>query len=79
MPEISVLQAEIIGLFLKSVFYSIYLASCSFCWLLLLQTGSHWQQSNEVDWTMVVVSLVLFVIATLNLSLHLYEGKGRVW
>ena len=74
MPEISVSQAEIIGLFLESVFYGIYLVSCPFCWLLLLRKGSRRQRSNEVNWIIVVASLVLFVIATLDLSLHLYQN-----
>ena len=74
MPEIPFPEVQIIGLFLQSIFYGIYLVSCPFCWLALLRTASRWRQYNEVNWILIVVSCMFFVIATLDLFLHLYQN-----
>jgi len=64
-------EAQIVGLFGESVAYGIYTVTLSFCAVALLREHDSWKPARRTNWLMVVVGILLFCVATLDLTLGL--------
>lgn len=65
------IEAVIIQLAMEAVFYGIYLVSCGFCAVSLFRYHDERKRFRDVNWIMVVVGLLLFSIASLDLSVDI--------
>ncbi|KAJ7211409.1 hypothetical protein GGX14DRAFT_363024 [Mycena pura] len=69
MPEISQAAAELIEQFVGCMLYGIYLVTFGIAERRLLTTDSgRWRRRSEIRWVMLVVSILLFVNATVDIS-----------
>ncbi|KIJ46937.1 hypothetical protein M422DRAFT_206169 [Sphaerobolus stellatus SS14] len=73
MSDLPVTETQLIGLFGESIAYGIYVVSLGFSANALLRKPEGWKRAREINWVMVIVSFLLFVIATLDVSLGLYN------
>ncbi|KAJ7037807.1 hypothetical protein C8F04DRAFT_1329070 [Mycena alexandri] len=86
MEDFPITEAQILGLFLESVFWGIYLITFFLCLRSLLFTPNYeLKRFSEINWPMLVVTLLMCVLATLDVAvglLHniqafvLYNGPG---
>ena len=61
-------EAQIIGNWFETLAYGIYFVTCGFCARALLVIGSEgrWRKPNEVNWFMLSVAILLFVVGTFD-------------
>jgi len=80
-----VTEAQIVALFMESVFYGIYLVSLFYCMRALLWSQVNRKMKNDINWPMLVVTLLLATFATLDVAFGLrhvldafifYKGPG---
>ncbi|KAJ7719942.1 hypothetical protein B0H16DRAFT_1386994 [Mycena metata] len=86
MEDIPITEAQILGLFLESVFWGMYLITFVYCLrTLLFGLNFEIKRPSEINWPMVVITLLMCVLATLDTAvglLHLiqafvlYTGPG---
>ncbi|KAJ7151024.1 hypothetical protein C8R46DRAFT_824008, partial [Mycena filopes] len=84
--DFPITEAQIVGLFLESVFWGIYLITLVLCLRsLLFTTNFGFKRLQDINWPMLVVALAMCVLATLDVAvglLHnieafvLYTGPG---
>lgn len=68
-------KAQIVGLFVQSVFYGVYLVSFAFCLRCLLWGDeSKFKSRSSIHWPMVVVTLLFMMFLTFDLSLGLMHN-----
>ncbi|KAJ7189315.1 hypothetical protein GGX14DRAFT_610332 [Mycena pura] len=69
MPEISQAAAELIEQFVGCMLYGIYVVTFGIAERRLLTTDSgRWKRRSEIRWVMLVVSILLFVNVTVDMS-----------
>ncbi|KAJ7305629.1 hypothetical protein DFH08DRAFT_902483 [Mycena albidolilacea] len=87
MSSLSLPAAELVAQTLGCVMYGIYLVTLGLAGRVLLtkDSGQQWRRGSEIKWVLVVVSVLLFVNATLDLvvatitlvqAFVLYQGPG---
>jgi len=70
MPDhLNIVTAQIVGHFVTSVLYGLYLYTFFRCLYVLTRSRSGWKGYSNIHWGLVVVTLALFVNGTLNISL----------
>ncbi len=64
-------EAQLLGMFLESVFLGFFLITFVQCIDILLRdtTRSGWRAPRSINWPMLVVAILLFVFATLDVAL----------
>ncbi|KAJ7452120.1 hypothetical protein B0H11DRAFT_2074364 [Mycena galericulata] len=75
MDNFPITEAQIVGLFLESVFWGFYLITFILC-LRSLLFGSNWQlkRLSEINWAMLLVALAMCSFATLDVALGLMHN-----
>lgn len=85
MATFSIIEAEIVGLFLETLFYGFFLVTFFSCLRALLFTGEGGlKRSNDIKWPMVVVTILLAIFGSLdvffglvhNLQAFVYSPNG---
>jgi hypothetical protein len=72
MPDhLNIVTAQIVGYFVTSVLYGLYLYTFFQCLYALLRSRSGWKGYSDIHWGVVVVTLTFFVNGTFNISLGL--------
>jgi hypothetical protein len=70
--------AQLSGNFCETLFFGMYLVTCTFCARTLLITGSgreeRWLRPHEIRWLMAAVALILFVILTFDTAIGLLHN-----
>jgi len=71
--------AQLSGNFCETLFFGIYLATCTSCirTLLTISTGTgkeRWRQPHEIRWILTIVAFILFVICTFDTVLGLLHN-----
>jgi hypothetical protein len=70
MPDhLNIVTAQIAGYFVTSVLYGLYLYTFFQCLYALLRSRSGWKRYPDIHWSLVVVTLALFINGTFNISL----------
>ncbi|KAJ7205008.1 hypothetical protein GGX14DRAFT_543993 [Mycena pura] len=69
-------EAQIIGNWFETLAYGIYFVTCGFCARALLVIGSEgrWRKPNEVNWFMLSVAILLFVVGTFDVIIGLVHN-----
>ncbi|KAF9484175.1 hypothetical protein BDN70DRAFT_989801 [Pholiota conissans] len=65
--------AQLVGLFVESIFYGIYLVTFGYCLQALFRKPYGWKHSSEINFASVFVALSLFFVGTINLALAFYR------
>ncbi|KAH7929997.1 hypothetical protein BV22DRAFT_1141549 [Leucogyrophana mollusca] len=71
--DIPITVADIAGFFVESVAFGIYLVSLGYCSASLFHSGARFKRAAELNWPMVIASLAMFVVSTLDLAMGLYR------
>ncbi|KAF5347962.1 hypothetical protein D9756_010218 [Leucocoprinus leucothites] len=70
--------AQLSGNFCETLFYGMYLVTCTFCARTLLITGSgreeRWLRWHEIRWMMAIVAILLFAICTFDTAIGLLHN-----
>jgi hypothetical protein len=70
--------AQLTGNFCETLFFGMYLATCTFCVrpLFLIGDGEdeRWRRLHEIRWFMVIVSAALFIISTFDVAIGLLHN-----
>ncbi|KAJ3565895.1 hypothetical protein NP233_g7350 [Leucocoprinus birnbaumii] len=70
--------AQLSGNFCETLFYGMYLVTCTFCAHTLLITGTgrdeRWLRLHEIRWMMAIVALALFAICTFDTAIGLLHN-----
>jgi len=72
-PGFPITQTHLTGLFVEAILFGIHLITLGFCLRTLFTTGSRRRRWDEVHWEMVAVSLALFTVAVIDLTLAFYH------
>ena len=67
-------EAQITGLFVESVLFGIHLITAGYCMRALMSTSARWKSRDEINWAMLVVSLLLLSNATFDVVLGFYHN-----
>lgn len=62
--------AQIVGLFMESVFYGIFLVTFVHCLRILLWIDGHLKPVRDLHWKMVIAAVAMFVVASLDVAFH---------
>ncbi|TFK39913.1 hypothetical protein BDQ12DRAFT_711990 [Crucibulum laeve] len=65
-------QARISAFFIENVIYGLYIASFGYTMNALLSTGTRWRRLNELNCSMMAVSLLMFLNSTIALASGFY-------
>jgi hypothetical protein len=85
MAEFSVSEAQLVSLFVASIFYGIYLATFCDCLRVLVWNSGSFKATTNVKWILLVVALLMFVCETVDAIFNLqhnldafifYDGPG---
>jgi len=75
--------AQLSGNFCETLFFGIYLVTCTSCVRTLLITGTgtgtstgkeRWRRPHEIRWMLTIIAFVLFVICTFDTALGLLHN-----
>ncbi|KAJ7191843.1 hypothetical protein GGX14DRAFT_596744 [Mycena pura] len=66
--EFPLTEAQIMGNWFETLTYGMYFVTCGFCARALLFIGpeGRWRKPNEVNWFMLSVAILLFVVGTFD-------------
>jgi hypothetical protein len=69
---------EVASIFAGTLFYGLYLSTLFHClrWLVFADEG--WKVRNKISWTMLAITIILFVVTTINTALGLQNSMVRV-
>ncbi|KAF8191516.1 hypothetical protein K438DRAFT_1830649 [Mycena galopus ATCC 62051] len=86
MENFPITEAQIVALFLESVFWGIYLVTFFLCLRsLLFDSNLDWKRFANINWPMLIVTMIMSVFATLDVAVGLlhniqafiqYTGSG---
>jgi hypothetical protein len=85
MAEFTVSEAQLVSLFLASVFYGIYFSTFCDCLRALVWNGSSFKATTNVKWILLIVAILMFVCSTADAIFNLehnlnafifYDGPG---
>jgi hypothetical protein len=75
MDEFPITEAQIVALFLESVFWGFYLVTFVPCLhLLLFKSSWELKRLSEINWPMLLVALGMCVFATLDVAIGLMHN-----
>lgn len=69
--------AQLSGNFCETLFFGIYLVTCTFCIRTLLITGNgreRWRRPHEIRWMLTIIAFILFSICTFDTTLGLLHN-----
>ncbi|TFK38521.1 hypothetical protein BDQ12DRAFT_582127, partial [Crucibulum laeve] len=72
--DFPITEAQLWGLFLESIAYGIYLVTVAYCAQALLRSSAGWKRLDEINWSMVIVAILLFCLASLDLMFGFYNN-----
>jgi hypothetical protein len=75
MDKFPIMEAQIVALFLESVFWGFYIITFVLCLRSLLFKSS-WdlKRRSEINWPMLLVALAMCVLGTLDVSISLIHN-----
>ncbi|KAF4623802.1 hypothetical protein D9613_001288 [Agrocybe pediades] len=74
VPDFPITEAQITGLFVESVLFGIHLLTFAYCVRALTSTPTRWRAPSEINWAMLVVSVVLLANAGFDVVLGYYHN-----
>src|ERR1700760_927783 len=63
--------AQLLGLFVQAALYGLYVATLIHCLRWLLYTDNGWKLRDGVNKLMLITTILIFLLTTVNLSLQL--------
>jgi hypothetical protein len=69
---------NVASIFVSTLFYGLYLATLFHCVRWLIFTDDGWRLRKRINWTMLTITLVLFVLSTLSRALVLQTTMVQV-
>jgi fatty acid desaturase len=73
--DLPITTARIVADFCSTLFYGVYLVTCTFCARTLFFTGhgqeERWRKPSEIRWLMAVIAVILFCCLTFGVAVHL--------
>jgi hypothetical protein len=71
MAQFSVTEAQLVSLFLASIFYGIYFSTFCDCLRALVWNGGSFRATSNVKWVLLVVAVCMFVDETADAIFNL--------
>ena len=64
-------EAAIIATFVQAVLYGIYISTLAFCLRWLLYADEGWKRRQNINWSIVTITILVAVFSTTNLAVSL--------
>ncbi|KAJ3541613.1 hypothetical protein NMY22_g3816 [Coprinellus aureogranulatus] len=74
MPEFGITEAQIVGLFMESVFYGIYLITFFSCMGVLLMKDGHLKEWSAINKMMVTSALLMLIFGSMDVAFGLRQN-----